>query len=153
MAEVTDLNQPPIITIQSVSRTKLSAVTGADICDVIFTCDQSLTQWEARADSSGHGAGVLVGSGNSLPYDNEGTFTVEDEELLWGDKEYIITIYGQNANSLWSDDDPIIEYYLYDINSQYILDVTGQHIIMPSAIYTSDYSGAQINSFIEAVIV
>lgn len=51
----------PVITIKSVSRTKISNKPGLDASEVIFTADQDLVDWEARAGGEGVGQGLLVG--------------------------------------------------------------------------------------------
>lgn len=97
---------PPVITIQSQDVTKISRVTGYDKCTVTFTSDQALSYWEARATTTQtprHGVGLLVESGELLE-GKIGYVYVDDEELTNGDTNYVITIYGQNSDGVWSDD-------------------------------------------------
>lgn len=51
----------PIITITSFTRSKIGKVSGVDKAIVTFTTNQHLLEWEARADGSGVGQGLLVG--------------------------------------------------------------------------------------------
>ena len=98
---------PPVIAIQSQDRLKISSVNGYDRCTVAFTSNQALSYWEARATTSSqtpsHGVGLLVESG-SLGTDEIGYVYVDDEELTNGDIEYTVTIFGQNADGVWSDE-------------------------------------------------
>lgn len=98
---------PPVITIQSQDRSKISSVSGYDRCTVAFTADQALSYWEARATIQGvtptHGVGLLVESG-TLNSGETGYVYVDDEELTNGDIEYIVTIFGQNSDGTWSDE-------------------------------------------------
>ena len=100
------ISDPPIITIQSQDVTKISSVTGYDRCTVTFTSDQALSYWEARATTTqtpAHGVGTLVESG-TLAKNETGYIYVDDEELINGDVNYTITIYGQNSDGVWSDE-------------------------------------------------
>lgn len=97
---------PPVITIQSQDKTKISGVSGHDRCTVTFTANVELSYWEARATTTqtpGHGVGLLVESG-TLANGATGYVYVDDEELTNGDLEYRISIYGQNVDGVWSDD-------------------------------------------------
>ena len=98
---------PPIITIQSQDRSKISSVSGYDRCTVAFTADQALSYWEARATIQGvtptHGVGLLVESG-TLNSGETGYVYVDDDELTNGDIEYTVSIFGQNADGVWSDE-------------------------------------------------
>lgn len=120
----------PVITIESVTRTKISQKSGVDSSLVVFSTNQDLTEWQARADGKGVGQGLLVGSGSSLILEGdwesrteefgpnwnqwgvnwnelihyaEASFIVDDEELTNGDKVYRINIYGKNKSGEWSD--------------------------------------------------
>jgi hypothetical protein len=97
----------PTITIGTPSKTRISAVSGHDKATVTFTSDMALSQWEARATTSGqavgHGSGLLVESGGSLEANTETTVTIDDEELTNGDLEYTISIFGQSVEGRWSD--------------------------------------------------
>ena len=97
---------PPIITIISQDRTKISGATGYDRCTVSFTANVELSYWEARATTTqtpGHGVGLLVESG-TLSEGATGYVYVDNEELTNGDLNYRIDIYGQNVDGVWSDD-------------------------------------------------
>lgn len=56
----------PVITITSVSMSKISRQAGENDCVAKFKSDQKLISWEARADGSGLGQGLLVGSGSPV---------------------------------------------------------------------------------------
>lgn len=104
--EVADELPPPTITIISQSVAKISSVSGYDVCVVKFTSDQALSYWEARATTTGatgHGVGTLVESG-TLSEGATGTINVENEELINGDTNYTISIFGQGETGKWSDD-------------------------------------------------
>ena len=97
---------PPVITIQSQDKTKISGISGHDRCTVTFTANVELSYWEARATTTqtpGHGVGLLVESG-TLANGATGYVYVDDEELTNGDLSYRIDIYGQNVDGVWSDD-------------------------------------------------
>ena len=100
-------SDPPVITIQSQDRSKISSVIGYDRCTVTFTADQELSYWEARATLPdaipAHGVGLLVESG-TLGSGETGYVYVDDDELTNGDVEYTVTIFGQNEDGVWSDD-------------------------------------------------
>lgn len=98
----TNPSTPPTITIINYTKSKISGISGKDVCVVTFTADQNLTQWEARADGFGVGQGDLVGSGDALLEGQEAVFEVENEELIWGDKTYRINVYGKNEQGEWS---------------------------------------------------
>lgn len=107
---------PPTITIGTPSRVVISDETGYDQCVCTFTSDQRLVQWEARATRPGivpgHGVGLLVESGSALNVGATGTVTIDNEELTQGDGEYTITVYGQNAGGIWSDEDGLTEAFI-----------------------------------------
>jgi hypothetical protein len=89
--------------IHSVTKSKISSVTGMDVSTVTFQSNQTLQAWEARADGTGHGSGDLVGNGTTLAANTNQTFDVDHSELTWGDKAYRINVYGQNAAGEWSE--------------------------------------------------
>lgn len=116
----------PKINIDRVTRTRISNKSGVDYVEVFFSSDQDLIEWQARADGSGVGQGLLVGKSigtdwnskaskygvrwntwgngdwNSYIIENELSFIVEDNELTNGEKTYRINVYGKNVNGEWS---------------------------------------------------
>jgi|GEM_PF-2905058 len=98
---------PPVITVNTPSRTIISDESGFDQCVCTFSSDLALAQWEARATKAGttpaRGVGLLVESGGPLAAGATGTVTVDDEELTQGDGEYTITVYGQSTGGVWSE--------------------------------------------------
>lgn len=98
---------PPVITVGTPDKTRISDEAGHDACICTFTADQDLSAWEARATRDGvtpaRGVGLLVESGGSLAAGEAGTVSVMDEELTGGDGLYTITVYGCGTNGLWSE--------------------------------------------------
>lgn len=97
---------PPVITVGTPSRTRISAISNYDQCVCTFTSDLALSQWEARATKAGvtpaRGVGLLVESGGALAANTPATVYVENEELTQGDGEYTITVYGLSTGGIWS---------------------------------------------------
>lgn len=110
----------PIITINSISKTKISDEPGADQSIVKFKTDQTVIGWEARAGGSFAGSGLLVGKGGQLlpaadlfPASNlypsnytlaagvEAQFEIDNEELQQ-DGQYKINIYALNGAGEWT---------------------------------------------------
>ena len=98
---------PPVITVGTPSRTRISAITSYDQCVCTFTSDLALQAWEARATKAGvtpaRGVGLLVESGGALAANTPATVYVENEELTQGDGEYTITVYGLSTAGIWSE--------------------------------------------------
>ena len=98
---------PPVITVGTPSRTRISAITSYDQCVCTFTSDLALQAWEARATKAGvtpaRGVGLLVESGGALAANTPATVYVENEELTQGDGEYTITVYGLSTGGIWSE--------------------------------------------------
>lgn len=98
--------EPPTITVNTPSKTKISRIEGYDRSVVTFTSDIDLQAWEARATLPGvtpaRGVGLLVESGTTLSANTEATIYVDDEELTNGDGDYTITVYGQSIGGEWS---------------------------------------------------
>lgn len=110
----------PIITITSISKTKISDEPGADQSIVRFTANQTIVGWESRAGGSFPGSGLLVGKGGQLlpaanlfPASNlypsnyqvvagiEIQFEIDNEELQQ-DAQYRINIYALNGAGEWT---------------------------------------------------
>lgn len=85
------------ISIVSHSADKISDETGKTVCSVIFSTDQTIGSWEARAtyesQTPGPGVGWVVGSGGSISSGGTGSFDVDYTELTYGDRVYTITVY------------------------------------------------------------
>lgn len=56
----------PILTIEAVTRNRISKLAGANRAIVTFTANQALIDWEARADGQGVGQGDIVGRASNL---------------------------------------------------------------------------------------
>ena len=99
--------EPPVITIGTPDKTRISDESGHDECICTFTADQTLVQWEARAVKNGvmpqRGVGVLVETGTNLAAGAQGRISVVDEELTSGDGVYLIAVYGRNAGGVWNE--------------------------------------------------
>ncbi len=96
---ITDL----IIEISNYTLDRISDEIGYQTSAVTFQANQDLVEWEARADGTGHGSGLLVGSGGSANANTNVIFDVDYNELTQGDKTYQINVYGKNSDGLWSD--------------------------------------------------
>ena len=88
----------PAVTIVSIERDTISQKSGKDSSEVVFKSNFEIEEWEARASkpstTPGWGTGDLVGFGrDAIPSSTEINFVVDDEELLWGDLIYTVTIY------------------------------------------------------------
>lgn len=94
--------EPPIITIISYTKDKISDEEGMTTSYVTFQSNQDLIEWEARADGIGQGTGDLVGQGYNVSANTDVTFDVHYTELTSGDKIYRINVYGKNAKGVWS---------------------------------------------------
>lgn len=85
------------LSIVSHSADKISDETGKTVCSVVFSTDQAIGSWEARAtyesQTPGPGVGWVVGSGGSISAGGTGSFDVDYTELTYGDRVYTITVY------------------------------------------------------------
>ena len=98
-------NPPPVITVGTPSRSVISDESGVNQCTCTFTSDLALQAWEARATKGvtpARGVGLLVESGTTLAAGATGTVVVDWNELTNGDGEYVITVYGQSTDGVWS---------------------------------------------------
>jgi hypothetical protein len=110
----------PIVTITSISRTKISDEPGATQSIVKFKVNQAIIAWEARAGGMFPGSGLLVGNGGgpfpssslypstsfypdnySVAANTEIQFEVDYTELQQ-DGDYQINVYAANALGEWS---------------------------------------------------
>lgn len=99
-------NPPPVITVGTPSRSIISDESGVNQCVCTFTSDLALQAWEARATKGvtpARGVGLLVESGTTLAAGATGTVVVDWNELTNGDGEYVITVYGQSTDGVWSE--------------------------------------------------
>lgn len=92
----------PIITIKSYTKPKISDEIDMTKSTAVFSINQDILQWEARADGSGLGQGLLVGSGGAILANTDITFDIDYTELTQGDKTYRINIYAQNTSGFWN---------------------------------------------------
>ena len=95
----------PVISVKSHSLNSISDEAGMTTCVIVFSANLQCDQWEARATygaaSPGLGVGSLVGSGGSLAANIDANFNVDYDELINGDGNYTITVYGHNEAG-WS---------------------------------------------------
>ena len=98
--------EPPIVTIDSIDKYRISRVLGINECICRFHCNIDVTEWEARAtrdgESSGRGIGLLVESGTNIKTGEIGIVSVLDTELSNGDGNYLIRIYAKSTDGVWS---------------------------------------------------
>lgn len=88
----------PVISVLSVSKVKISLISGMNDCAVSFRSDVDLLEWEARADSLGVGQGILVGSGSAAVANQDVNFDILGTALTSGDKSYSVDIYGRSSS-------------------------------------------------------
>ena len=110
----------PLITITSISKTKISDEPGYDQTVVKFTANQILKDYIAKADGSGYTNGIVVGQSTNVypsetlypsialyPQDyalivgSEQQFEVDNKELGI-DGTYRINVYGMNELGEWT---------------------------------------------------
>jgi hypothetical protein len=98
--------EPPIVTIDTIDKYRISRILGINECICRFHCDIDVSEWEARAtregEASGRGIGLLVESGTDLKTGSTGVVSVLDTELLNGDGNYLIRIYVKSTDGVWS---------------------------------------------------
>ena len=91
----------------TISRTKISTVSGYDHVDVSFLSDVAYQAFECRAtrvgDPYGLGVGRLIASFSTTPADTTRTFEVYDYDLVNGEGDYRISLYAQGENGQWND--------------------------------------------------
>lgn len=91
----------------SITKNRLSAVTGFDSIGVTFSADAAYRAFECRATKAGAawgvGVGNLVASFSSTPANTERTFEIYDDYLVSGDGDYRIGLYVQGTDGAWND--------------------------------------------------
>jgi hypothetical protein len=92
---------PPLGTVVTVSRAKISDETGADRALVTFTFDQDITQWEVRVLGAGNGTGTLADSGGVVTQGTQITAEIDFTEL-YQEGTNKVNIYGKNSAGLWT---------------------------------------------------
>jgi len=89
----------PTLTVISASVNKVSSVTGKDTCQVVFSCDIALQEFQVRATRSGNPRGVGVGdllySQTNIPAGGSITVTIDGSDITQGDGEYVISLWGK----------------------------------------------------------
>lgn len=93
-------SEPPVISVISQSRTKLSSHDGVNECVVSFVSNQDLSEWESRIGGTGPQTGELVQSGGPVTAGRE--FSVSYLNLNWGDMKYRVNIYGKSTKGVWN---------------------------------------------------
>lgn len=86
-----------------------------DFITVTFVSDIAMSAFEARATKTGEpwgvGVGTLVGGFSTTPAGVERVFEIYDTELVNGDGEYRISLFGQSAqDGSWNDNHYFIPY-------------------------------------------
>lgn len=97
-----------------------------DFITVSFTSDINLSAFEARATKIGQpygvGIGTLVGGFSITPANTQRVFEIYDTELVNGDGEYRISLFGQSAeDGSWNDD-----HYFRPLNSSKLITKDGK---------------------------
>ena len=91
----------------SITKNKISAISGFDSLTVTFSADGEYAAFECRATKAdaewGVGLGALVASFSQTPANTERTFEIYDDYLLNGDGDYRISLYVQSADGAWND--------------------------------------------------
>lgn len=94
---------PPIITLTSITKQKISRREGFDTSVVSFYSDVPLVAFRARAGGIGPTSGLLVGSGDgAIPAGVEVQFEVHYSEILQEDGDIRINIYGLDEKGDWT---------------------------------------------------
>lgn len=101
---------PPIITVVSQSRQKISRVPagGRDVSDIVFTANENLQAWKVKIVSSTaatHGEGTLIEAGGPVTAGQQIAFDVTDDELVAAaavEGTNLIKLFGQDAAGNWS---------------------------------------------------
>lgn len=97
-----NINSPPFVTINSVSKYKISGETGYTQCVLKFQCDEAIQAWEVRQDGSGVGQGILLESGGAVAANTEITAYIDWNEIIGGDGTKEVNIYAQDAGGDWT---------------------------------------------------
>lgn len=98
----------------TITFTQTAEIVGLnDYISITFSSDVDLRAFEARAtkvgQSYGVGIGTLVGAFSATPAGVGRTFEIYDNELVYGDGEYRISLFGQSADTgTWNDNHPYI---------------------------------------------
>ncbi len=91
----------------SITKNRLSAVSGFDSIGVTFSADAAYQAFQCRATKVGAdwgvGVGQLVASFSATPANTARTFEIYDEYLVHGDGEYRIGLYVQGQDGSWND--------------------------------------------------
>lgn len=93
--------------IFSITKNKISSVSGFDKLSVTFSADGPTAAFQCRATKEGEawgvGVGTLIASFSSTPANTERTFDVYDDFLVSGDGGYRIGLYVQADDGSWND--------------------------------------------------
>ena len=97
----------PVIEIKTQSNTIISDELGVNQCICVFSANENIAKWEARAvlgsEIPPRGVGTLVESGGFLEELTDAQIIVDFNELQSGDGLYTIAIYAQDIYGNWSD--------------------------------------------------
>lgn len=93
---------PPLITINSVSRYKISDEAGFNQCILKFQCSEAIQAWEVRQNGLGVGQGTLLENGGSVAANTEITAYIDWNEISGGDGQKEINIYAQDNAGNWT---------------------------------------------------
>lgn len=97
----------PVVYLQTPTTSIISKIEGHNQCRCLFSVNQDIYKWEARAtfngDEPGRGKGSLVESGGFIKNGSSAEVIVDYDELLMGDGKYTISVYVHAVNGYWSD--------------------------------------------------
>lgn len=92
---------PPIISVISISKIRISNKVGYTRCIVTFKANEDLAAWELRAGGEGAGQGTLVESGGSLSAGTTVEAYIDYNELPY-EAEWRINIYAKDLAGNWT---------------------------------------------------
>lgn len=92
---------PPIISVISISKIRISNKVGYTRCTVTFKANEDILEWELRAGGEGPGQGTLVESGGSLSAGTTVDAYIDYNELPY-EAEWRINIYAKDKAGNWT---------------------------------------------------
>lgn len=101
LAFETQSTSPPICTIVSLSKSKISDESGMNQSLLTFKFDQAVTEWRVRTIGVDPDTGILADSGGAVAANTEIIARIEWNEL-YQEGSNRINIYGRNADGQWT---------------------------------------------------
>jgi hypothetical protein len=101
-AVLSSSSSEPIVTIVSVSVTKISDETGKNACNVTFSFDQDIVEYTVNVLGTSHDSGTVADSAvSNVTANTEITAEIDYTELYQEGNDQV-NIYGKNASGTWS---------------------------------------------------